>query len=306
METPYSFWFGFNIAVIVLLVLDLTVLNRAKEGPSMRESILTTMVWVALAVGFGVWLAGRDGWGKGSEFFTGYVIEYSLSVDNLFLFVLIFANFRVTPSEQRRLLFWGVVGALLMRGLMIGAGVALLERFEWLIYLFGAYIIYAGFGMLFHKPNVEVEKLMIVRVARRILPLNSGGHGGRFLVWEAGRPRFTLLFLVLLAVEFTDLVFALDSIPAIFGVTRDPFIVYTSNVCAILGLRSLYFVLARVVRDLVYLHLGLAAVLMFIGAKMASEGFWQIPTTLSLLIVAAILTVAVVASMVKTARMRRL
>jgi len=300
METPYSFWIGFNIAVVTLLILDLTVLNRAERGPSMRESILTTLVWVALAVGFGFWLARESGWSKGSEFFTGYVIEYSLSVDNLFLFVLIFANFRVSAAEQRRLLFWGVIGALIMRGIMIGAGVALLSRFSWLIYLFGAYIIYAGFSMLFHKEEVEVETLTVVRVARRLLPMSSGNHGGRFFLREAGRFKFTILFLVLLAVEFTDLIFALDSIPAIFGVTRDPFIVYTSNVCAILGLRSLYFVLARFVKTLVYLHVGLAIVLIFIGAKMALEGIFHISTVVSLLIVGGIVAVSIVASLIKT------
>lgn len=300
METPFSFWFGFNLAVVVLLVLDLTVLKREKQGPSMTESVITTLVWVTLAVGFGCWLAWQEGWGKGTEFFTGYVIEYSLSVDNLFLFVLIFTNFKVNAEQQRRLLFWGVIGALVMRGAMIGAGVALLNTFEWVIYLFGAYIIYAGVKMLLHKPSEDVEKLRTVRWARRFLPLSSGDHGGRFLVREDGRLKFTLLFLVLIAVELTDLVFALDSIPAIFGVTTDPFIVYTSNVCAILGLRSLYFVLARVVKSLVYLHIGLAFVLIFIGGKMATSGFCSISTPLSLIIVGGILTLAVIASLMKS------
>jgi len=302
METPYSFWFGFNIAVIVLLVLDLTVLNREKRGPSMAESILTTLVWVALAVGFGFWLARQEGWGKGSEFFTGYVIEYSLSVDNLFLFVLIFSNFNVEPEQQRRLLFWGVIGALAMRGAMIGAGVALLNSFTWLIYLFGAYIIYAGFGMLFHRKNADVEKLIVVRLFRRFLPLSSARHGGRFIVREEGRLRLTLLFLVLVVVEITDLIFALDSIPAIFGVTRDSYIVYTSNVCAVLGLRSLYFVLARAVKSLVYLHIGLAFVLVFIGAKMVGEGLYHVSTEASLMVVGTILAVSVAASLLKSVR----
>jgi len=302
METPFSFWLGFNIAVVVLLVLDLTVLNRRQRAPSMTESLLTTLVWVMLAVGFGFWLAWGEGWTKGSEFFTGYVIEYSLSVDNLFLFVLIFSNFRVPPIQQRRLLFWGVIGALVMRGAMIGAGVALLETFAWVIYLFGAYILYAGFRMLFHQPKAEVkvEHQLVVRLARRFLPLSSGNHGGHFVVRENGRLKFTLLFLVLLVVELTDLVFALDSIPAIFGVTRDPFIVYTSNVCAILGLRSLYFVLAGAVKSLVYLHAGLACILIFIGAKMVGEHFVHISTNLSLLIVGGILAMSVAASLLKT------
>jgi tellurite resistance protein TerC len=209
MEAPLSFWFGFNLAVVVLLLLDLTVLNRKGRAPSMKESVVTTLVWVALACGFGAWLIVREGAGKGSEFF-------------------------------------------------IGAGTALLEKFNWLSYLFGAYIVYAGVSMLFHQPEADVEKMRIVWTARKILPLAAGDHGNRFITRENGRLSFTLLFLVLLVVEITDLIFALDSIPAIFGVTRDPFIVYTSNVCAVLGLRSLYFVLAGLVKSLVYLHIGLA------------------------------------------------
>ena len=302
MATPFIFWLGFNVAVAVLLALDLTLLNRKQRAPSMKESILTTLVWVALAVGFGFWLGGREGWDKGSAFFAGYVIEYSLSMDNLFLFVLIFAQFGIAPDQQRRLLFWGVIGALIMRGAMIGAGVALLAAFSWVIYLFGAYILYAGLQMLFHRAEgeVDIERNLVVRFARRWLPLSSGEHGGRFLTRENGRWKFTLLFLVLVVVELTDLIFALDSIPAIFGVTKDPFVVYTSNICAILGLRSLYFVLAGAVKNLVYLHTGLACVLIFIGAKMVAADFIDVPTELSLLIVGGILGVAVVASVLKT------
>jgi len=299
METPFSFWLGFNIAVVVLLVLDLTILHREKRDPGMLESILTTLVWVALAVGFGFWLSRQIGWEKGSEFFTGYVIEYSLSMDNLFLFVLIFTNFHVVPNQQRRLLFWGVVGALVLRGAMIGAGVALLTNFNWVIYIFGAYIFYAGFQMMFRNEQVEVEKLRVVKLARRYLPLSSGDHRGRFMVLEEGRLKFTLLFLVLIAVEMTDLVFALDSIPAIFGVTTDSYIVYTSNVCAILGLRSLYFVLVGAVKALAYLRVGLACVLVFIGTKMMIGDFYHIPTGTSLLVVGGILGISITASLLK-------
>ncbi len=283
MHAPLSFWIGFNAVVLALLVLDLAVLHREKRAVSIRESLLTTLGWVALAIGFGLWISHRAGTAKGLEFFTGYLIEYSLSMDNIFIFVLIFAAFKVAAEDQHRLLFWGVIGALVMRGAMIGAGVTLLKRFEWAIYLFGAYILYAGIRMLLHKAEAEiqVEKQLVVRLARRFLPLSSGGHGGRFVVRQEGRLKFTLLFLVLLVVELTDLVFALDSIPAIFGVTKDPFIVYTSNVCAILGLRSLYFLLAGAVKSLVYLHAGLS-------------------TELSLVIVGGILGVAVMASLLKT------
>jgi tellurite resistance protein TerC len=306
VETPWTFWIGFNAAVLVLLALDLTVLNAKQRTASMLESILTTLVWVTLAIGFGCWVTWEEGWEKGSEFFAGYVIEYSLSVDNLFLFVMIFASFKVVPEQQRRLLFWGVIGALIMRGIMIGAGSALLNRFDWIIYIFGAYILYAGVGMLRHKPEAEidVEHHWVMWMSRRFLPMSKANDGIHFVVKEEGRPKFTMLFIVLLMVELTDLVFALDSIPAIFGVTKDPFIVYTSNVCAILGLRSLYFVLAGAVKNLVYLHLGLAFVLIFIGLKMVCGGFFHVSTVASLSIVGSILGVAIIASLLKTSTKR--
>ena len=300
METPLSFWIGFNVIVVALLVLDLFVLHREKRAISVMESLLTTLGWIALAVAFGMWITHREGSSMGLQFFTGYLIEYSLSMDNIFIFVLVFASFQVAPDRQHRLLFWGVLGALIMRGLMIWGGAALLHRFEWVIYLFGAYILYAGVAMLMHKKDVEIEKMLVVRLARRFLPLSSKDEGDRFIVREDGRLKFTLLFLVLVVVEMTDLIFALDSIPAIFGVTREPFIVYTSNVCAILGLRSLYFLLAGAVKSLVYLHVGLAFVLIFIGTKMVVEGFYPLSTETSLIVVGSILGLAVIASLVKS------
>ena len=304
MQTSLAFWIGFNAVVLALLAIDLAVLHRKRHAVSIRESLATTLGWIALAAGFGLWVTHREGTGKGLEFFTGYLIEYALSVDNIFIFVLIFTSFKIAADQQHRLLFWGVLGALVMRGAMIGAGTALLRSFEWVIYVFGAYILYAGFRMLFHRAraDADVERHLVVRLARRFLPLSSGDHGGRFVVREEGRLKFTLLFLVLAAVELTDLVFALDSIPAIFGVTTDPFIVYTSNVCAVLGLRSLYFLLAGAVKHLVYLHTGLACVLIFIGGKMVGEHFLPIPTELSLMIVGVILGVAVIASLLKSKR----
>jgi tellurite resistance protein TerC len=301
MQTSLAFWIGFNAVVLALLVLNLKVLHREKRAISIRESLLTTLGWVVLAAGFGFWIMHQEGTDKGLEFFTGYVIEYALSIDNIFIFVLVFAAFQVAANQQHRLLFWGVLGALVMRGAMIGVGVALLRTFEWVIYLFGAYILYAGCKMFFHKAekDVDVEQQFVVRMARRFLPLSSGDHGDRFVVREAGGLKFTLLFLVLVVLELTDLVFALDSIPAIFGVTTDPFIVYTSNICAILGLRSLYFLLASAVKSLVYLHFGLACVLVFIGAKMLAGSFYHISTDLSLIIVGGILSVAVIASLLK-------
>jgi tellurite resistance protein TerC len=299
MQTSLAFWIGFNAVVLVLLTLDLTVLHRQAHAISLRESLVTTLVWVALAAGFGLWVMHQEGRSKGLEFFTGYLIEYSLSLDNIFVFVLVFTSFQVDGDCQHRLLFWGVLGALVMRGAMIWAGVALLTAFAWVIYIFGAYLIYAGIQMLFHdtKAEVDVEGQFVVRMARRFLPLSAGENRGRFVVWEGGRLKFTLLFLVLVVVEVTDLIFALDSIPAIFGVTKDPFIVYTSNVCAILGLRSLYFLLAGAVKSLVYLHTGLSFVLIFIGAKMVGEEFVHISTEVSLLVVGGILGVAIGASL---------
>jgi tellurite resistance protein TerC len=298
VTAPISLWLGFNAAILGLLALDLGLFSRGDRAPSTRRLLLTTLVWIALALAFGTWLALRAGSGKSLEFFTGYLIEYALSLDNIFLFVLIFSSFGITPARQRRVLFWGVIGALVMRGLMILAGVALLERFSWVFYLFGAYIVYAGVNLFLPKKHAEVEDRRIVKLARRVLPLSAETDSPRFTVRENGHLRFTLLFLVLIVVEVTDLIFALDSIPAIFGVTTDPFIVYTSNACAILGLRSLYFLLARAVKNLAYLQVGLGAVLIFIGAKMLLKAILPISTGLSLAVVGGILAVAIAASLI--------
>jgi tellurite resistance protein TerC len=302
VEKPLEFWIGFNAVVIVLLILDLMVLHREKRAISLMESLITTLGWVSLAALFGGWVIYEEGSAKGYEFLTGYLIEYSLSVDNIFIFVLVFGSFKVPADQQHRLLFWGVLGALVMRGIMILAGTALLTRFEWLIYVFGAYILYAGVNMLFHKAQADIEKMKVVQLARRWLPISTAPHCGRFFVREDGRLKITLLFLTLVVIELTDLIFALDSIPAIFGVTTDPFIVYTSNVCAILGLRSLYFLLASAISSLVYLRIGLAFVLMFIGGKMVLGSVWHVPTEMSLAVIGTILAVSIIASLVKAKR----
>ena len=261
--------------------------------------MFTTLGWVSLAALFGGWVIYEEGNAKGYEFLTGYLIEYSLSVDNIFIFVLVFGSFQVASEQQHRLLFWGVLGALVLRGIMILAGSALLTQFEWMIYVFGAYILYAGLNMLFHKAENDIEKMKVVQLARRCLPISAGPHGGRFFVREEGRLKFTMLFLTLVVIELTDLIFALDSIPAIFGVTTDPFIVYTSNVCAILGLRSLYFLLAGAITSLVYLRIGLAFVLMFIGGKMVLGSVYHVSTEISLGVIGTILAVAIIASLLK-------
>jgi tellurite resistance protein TerC len=297
VAAPLSLWIAFNAAIVALLAVDLGLFSSGDRAPSARRLVLTTLAWITLAVLFGGWIGLKAGSAKGLEFFTGYVIEYALSLDNIFLFVLIFTSFGIAPARQRRVLFWGVLGALVMRGLMILAGVALLERFAWIFYVFGAYIVYAGVNLFVSRKHQAVEDQWVVKLARRVLPLGGAADSPRFVVREEGRLRFTLLFLVLIVVEVTDLVFALDSIPAIFGVTTDPFIVYTSNACAILGLRSLYFLLARAVKSLVYLQPGLGAVLVFIGAKMLLKTLVPISTGLSLVVVGCILAVAIGASL---------
>ena len=282
--------------------IDLALFRRGDRPAHTGRLVLVTVVWVAFAIGFGLWIGHRAGAHRSLEFFTGYLIEYALSLDNILLFVLIFSSFHIAPEQQRRVLFWGVIGALLMRALMIGAGVALLARFAWVLYVFGAYIVYAGIGLLLPRKHRPVEEQTVVRLARRWLPVSADANSTCFTVSEGGRRRVTLLFLVLIVIELTDLVFALDSIPAIFGVTTDPFIVYTSNACAIMGLRSLYFLLARAVRDLVYLPTGLAAVLVFIGVKMLLNDFVPVSTEVSLLVVAGIFAVAIAASLLKASR----
>jgi tellurite resistance protein TerC len=254
---------------------------------------------VVVSLAFNLGLLHWYGRTRALEFFTGYLIEKSLSVDNLFVFVVLFRYFAVEPRFQHRVLFWGILGALVMRGAMIGLGVALISRFEWVLYLFGAFLVYAGAKMILHRDaEVHPERNPVLRWARKFLPVTKGYEGQKMFVRAEGVWRVTPLFLVLLVVETTDLAFALDSIPAVFGVTRDPFIVYTSNVFAILGLRAFYFLLAGVLPYFRYLGTGLSLVLIFIGAKMLGEHWVQIPTHISLFVVGATLSVAVIASIV--------
>ena len=304
MPAPLSSWIGFNLLVLVLLAADLALFGRSQTAPRTGRLVLATLAWIGVAAGVGLWIGAHGGGQKSLDFFTGYVIEYALSLDNVLLFVLIFSAFGLTAARQRRVLYWGVVGALVMRGAMILAGVALIGRFSWIFYLFGAYIVYAGGSFFFPKKEQPVENLRAVRIARRVLPLNETDTSVRFVVREAGRLRFTLLFLVLIVVETTDLVFAFDSIPAIFGVTTDPFIVYTSNACAVLGLRSLYFLLAHAVKNLVYLQPGLGVVLVFIGAKMLLRTLVPVTTAQSLFVVGAIFGITIAASLIHASRQK--
>ena len=255
---------------------------------------------------FGSWILRAHGKAAGIEFFTGYLIEKSLSLDNIFVFLLVFRALGVQPQFQHRVLFWGVVGALLLRGIMIAAGVALMHRFAWILFVFGAFLLYAGLHLLIrgHK-EFRPEGNPLLRWARRIFPMAEGETGQRFFVVENGRTAVTSLFLALLVIEGADLLFALDSIPAVFGVTRDPFLVYTSNVCAILGLRSFYFLLAGALPLFRYLDAGISSVLIFIGAKMLAEPWLHVPTYLSLVVVSALLGTAVVASLLAARELGR-
>jgi len=299
MDTSLPIWIAFNIFVVCMLALDLLVFHRHAHVVKVKEALLFSAFWIALALAFNVVIWWWQGPEVALQFFTGYLIEKSLSIDNLFVFLLIFSYFAVPPIYQHRVLFWGVLGALVMRFVFIVAGAALLARFHWLIYVFGVFLIFTGLRMA-RKGDEEIhpEKNPVVNFVRRLMPVTPDYQGGRFFIRDMGRLMATPLFIVLVMVETTDVIFALDSIPAIFAITTDPFIVYTSNVFAILGLRSLFFALAGVMVMFHYLKLGLSAVLTFIGAKMVLADFLHIPIGISLLIIAGILIASVVASLI--------
>jgi len=292
------FWVGFIAFVLAMLALDLGVFHRKAHEVRPAEAAIWTAVWVALALLFAAGLFVTYGHEVGLTFLTGYVIEESLSIDNIFVIVLIFEFFRVPKRAHHRVLFYGILGALVMRGLFIGLGAVLIARFHWILYLFGAMLVITGVRMAV-KSDEEFDgnDNPIVRGVRRFLPLSRDYHGTRFFVVEAGRRVATPLLLVLILVEFTDLVFAVDSIPAIFGVTRDPFLVFTSNIFAILGLRSLYFLLAAVVDRFHLLKYGLAVILTFVGAKMLTEKWIDISIVVSLSIILGVLAISIAASM---------
>jgi TerC family integral membrane protein len=294
-----DFWLYvlFTFFVLVMLALDLGVFHREAHAVTLREAGTWTGVWVALALLFDGWVYASRGPEKALEFLTGYVVEYSLSVDNIFVIVMVFAFFAVPAALQHRVLFWGILGALAMRAGMIAAGSALLARFHWVLYLFGAFLVLTGLKMLFRREaHVDPERNLLVQAFRRLLPVTGGYEGARFLVRRKGSLHATPLLLALLVVETTDLVFAVDSIPAVFAITRDPFIVYTSNVFAVLGLRSLYFLLAGIIGRLRYLRAGLALVLAFVGVKMLLAEVVAILAPASLGVVLSILLAAVLAS----------
>lgn len=311
-------WFlvTFNLFVLVVLALDLGVFHRKAHAISTREAIMWVSVWVALALVFNIsiyffwdFISPTSHYSSGEAalaFLTGYLIEESLSVDNVFVFALVFSYFAVPAAYQHRVLFWGVIGAIVMRGIFILAGGALLKEFHWLIYIFGAFLLFTGVKMALRRhEEVHPERNPLVKLCRRFLPVTDSYAGERFFVRRGGVLMATPLLLVLLVVESTDLLFAIDSIPAIFAVTDDPFIVYTSNVFAILGLRSLYFVLSGAMNRFHYLKPGLAAVLVFVGLKMVLADVYRVPVLVSLGVVAGILAIAILASWLRTRRLAR-
>jgi len=301
MNESLWLWVGFNVFILAMLALDLGVFHRKSHVVSLKESLMWTGVWVVLALVFnaGVWhYAGSQ---KALEFFTGYLIEKSLSVDNVFVFALLFSYFAVPPTYQHKVLFWGILGALIMRAIMIALGAALITKFAWIIYVFGGFLILTGIKMIVKREEeIHPERNPVVRGFKKLMPVTPEYRGDKFFVRENGIRMATPLFVVLLLVEFTDLIFAVDSIPAIFAVTKDPFIVYTSNVFAILGLRSLYFALAGVMDKFHYLKIGLGVVLSFVGVKMIlAHTAWKIDTLVSLGVIVVILATSVVWSLLK-------
>jgi tellurite resistance protein TerC len=298
LATNIWFWVIFNVFVLGLLALDLGVFHRKDHAVGMREAAIWTVVWISISLLFNVGVYFYAGPEPALQFLTGYLIEKSLSVDNIFVFVMLFSYFNVPSIYQHRVLFWGILGALIMRGILIGVGAYLIAQFHWVIYIFGAFLVFTGIRMAVQKDeNVEVESNAVVKLLRRVMPVTQQYRGHDFFVREGGRLFATPLFVVLLIVETTDLIFALDSIPAIFAVTQDPFIVYTSNVFAILGLRAMYFLLAEVVTKFRFLKMGLSAILVFVGIKMLIEGFYHIPILVSLGVIAGILTISIAASL---------
>jgi len=293
----------FNAFVIGLLALDLGVFHRKAHSVSLKEAALWSIVWVTLSLLFNAGIFYFVGPTAGLEFLAGYLIEKALSVDNIFVFLVIFSYFGVPPHYQHKVLFWGVLGALIMRSIFIALGTTLIARFDWILYLFGLILVVSGWKMMFQKEvEVHPDKNYFIRLARRLFPVAQGYDTPAFFIRKAGKLHITPLLLVLITVETTDVVFAVDSIPAVFGVTRDPFIVYSSNVFAILGLRALYFLLAGMMNSFEYLSYGLSLVLIFIGLKMLAEGFVHIPIGVSLLVVGGILAISVAASLLRNRR----
>jgi len=302
MGTSIYFWIGFHVFVFIMLALDLGVFHKHAHKVPVKEAIIWSLVWITLALLFDLFIYLDKDFGKirALEFLTGYVIEYSLSVDNIFVFILIFSYFAVKNQYQHKILFWGILGALIMRGIFIFAGVALINRFHWIVIIFGGFLVFTGIRMLFQQEaEVDPEKNAVVKFFRRFLPVTDSLQGDKLIVMKNRRMYATPLFLVLLIIETSDLIFAVDSIPAILAISKHTFIIYTSNIFAILGLRSLYFAVAGIMEYFRYLKIGLAFVLTFVGLKMLASYFhFEIHIVVSLVIIISILLVSILASVV--------
>ncbi|MGQ0794045.1 MAG: TerC family protein [Deltaproteobacteria bacterium] len=297
MSGEIWFWVGFNLFVVAMLVLDLGVFNRKSHTIEVKEALVWSGVWVGLALIFNVIVYFWKGPELALQFLAGYLIEESLSVDNLFVFLLIFSYFRVPPIYQHKVLFWGIIGAIVMRAIFIFAGISLIERFHWIIYLFGAFLIFSGIKLALEKDKVlQPEKNPLLKLFRRLMPVTDDYVDGKFLIKQGGKYVATPLLVVLVVVETTDVMFALDSIPAILAITTDPFIVYTSNIFAIMGLRSIYFALAGIMKLFHYLHYGLSFILVFVGIKMILASYVKIPVEIALGVIAGTLAISVIAS----------
>ncbi len=307
-RVPITFWHwaGFICVILIFLALDLGVFRRSSRIVKPKEALLWSAGWFFLAMLFAYGLAAWRGTDESLEFVTGYFVEFSLSMDNAVAIALIFTSFGVAARQQHRVLFWGVLGALVMRGTMIGLGTALIQNFRWVLYVMGAFLIFTGIKWGFSKQAaVQPENNPVLRFARKIFPVSSEGDGDKFLTWTNGRRALTPLALVLLMVETTDLIFAVDSIPAIFAVTQKAFIVFTSNIFAILGLRSLYFAVTGAIQHFRFLKTGLAGVLIFVGAKMLAAPWYAMPTSLSLAVVAAIIALSMGLSILAVRREKK-
>ncbi len=299
MNDTTILWASFNVFVLAMLALDLGVFHRKTHEVNVKEALTWTGIWITLAMFFNLFVYYYFDKTTAIEFFTGYVIEKSLSVDNIFVMIMIFSYFKVPSAYQHKVLFWGILGALVMRVIFILSGIELIERFHWLIYIFGGFLVVTGIRMLTGPDaQVEPEKNPLIKIARRMFRFTEGFEGDRFFIRRDGVLWATPLFLVVIMIEFTDLIFAVDSIPAILSISNDSFIVYTSNVFAILGLRSLYFALAGIEKYFQYLKFGLAAILVFVGIKMSTADLWYIPVEISLIVIVFILTLAMIASVV--------
>jgi tellurite resistance protein TerC len=293
-------WVGFLAFVLAMLAVDLGVFNRRAHTPGMLEAGIWTAVWITLAAAFNVWVWTEFGRTTGLEFATGYVVEKALSIDNIFVFLVLFRSLGVPSEHQHRVLFWGILGALVTRGVFIAAGAALMASFHWILYVFGGFLVLTGLKLLLQKEiEPHPERNPLVRAFMRVYPTTATYHGGRFLVMLEGRRHATPLLVAVVAAEATDVVFATDSIPAIFAITRDPFIVFTSNIFAILGLRALYFVLRGMMDRFRYLKVGLAAVLIFVGGKMVAEDVVHVPVAASLLVILGLVGLSITASLLR-------